>query len=110
MKPEAGQFWTPITPPSGSIWTPKHIRTQKGTLVDRARAEALVFRPARQQRDVRATWPAPVVALMAAQVAVEVEKPSGKPGVTEAGIMQRALQADFRERLAALADLGISLS
>ena len=99
MKPEGGQFCTPT-----------HVRTQKGTLVDRAGAEALVFRPARQQRDVWATWPAPVAALIAAQVAAGVEKPSGKPGVTGAGIMQRALQADFRERLAALADLGILLS
>ena len=48
-------------------------------LVDRARAEALVFRLARQERDVWVTWPARVAALMAAQVAAEMVKQSGKP-------------------------------
>lgn len=45
------------------------IQKKKGALVDRARAEALVFRLARQERDVWVTWPARVAALMAAQVA-----------------------------------------
>ena len=40
------------------------IQKKKGTLVDRARAEALVFRLAREGRDVWVTWPARVAALM----------------------------------------------
>jgi hypothetical protein len=40
------------------------IQKKKGTLIDRARAEALVFRLARQERDVWVTWPARVAALM----------------------------------------------
>lgn len=64
---------------------------KKGTLVDRARAEALVFRLARQERDVWVTRPARVAALMAAQVAAEVEKQSGKPVMIGAAILQRVL-------------------
>ena len=47
-------------------------KKKKGTLIDRAWAEALVFRLARQERDVWVTWPARVAALMAAQIAAEV--------------------------------------
>ena len=85
------------------------IQKKKGTLVDRARAEALVFRLARQERDVWVTWPARVAALMAAEVAAEVEKQSGKPVMIEAAILQRVLEAHVREQLAALADLRVSL-
>lgn len=85
------------------------IQKKKGTLVDRARAEALVFRLARQERDVWITWPARVAALMAAQVAAEVEKASGTPATIEAGIMQRVLERHVREQLEGLADLRVSL-
>jgi hypothetical protein len=85
------------------------IQKKKGTLVDRARAETLVFRLARQERDVWVTWPARVAALMAAQVAAEVEKASGKLLVIEAATMQRVLDAHVRAQLEALADLRISL-
>jgi hypothetical protein len=68
-----------------------------------------VFRLARQERDVWVTWPARVAALMAAQVAAEVEKASGKPVVIEAEIMQRVLDAHVRAQLEALADLRVSL-
>ena len=81
------------------------IQKKKGTLVDRARAEALVFRLARQERDSWVTWPARVAALMAA----DVEKQSGKPLVIEAATMQRVLEAHVREQLEALADLRVSL-
>ena len=74
-----------------------------------ARAEALVFRLARQERDVWVTWPARVAALMAAQVAAEVEKQSGKPLVIEATTMQRVLDGHVRAQLEALADLRVSL-
>ena len=85
------------------------IQKKKGTLIDRARAEALVFRLARQERDAQVTWPARVAALMAAQVAAEVEKQSGSPVTIEAGIMQRVLESLVRMQLEALADLRVSL-
>ena len=84
------------------------IQKKKGTLVDRARAEALVFRLARQERDVWVTWPARVAALIAAQVAAEVEKHSGKPVLIDATTMQRLLDAHVRAQLEALADLRVS--
>ncbi|OYU38931.1 MAG: hypothetical protein CFE33_14025 [Pseudorhodobacter sp. PARRP1] len=85
------------------------IQKKKGTLVDRARAEALVFRLARQERDVWVTWPSRVAALMAAEVAAEVEKQTNKPVMIEAAILQRVLETHVREQLAALADLRVSL-
>jgi hypothetical protein len=85
------------------------IQKKKGTLVDRARAEALVIRLARQERDVWVTWPARVAALMAAQEAAEVEKQSGKPFVIEAATVQRVLDAHVRAQIEVLADLRVSL-
>ena len=88
------------------------IQKKKGTLIDRARAEALVFRLARQERDVWVTWPARVAALMAAEVAAEVEKQTGKqqrPVMIEAAILQRVLEAHVRQHLDDLADLRVSL-
>ena len=95
------------------------IQKKKGSLIDRARAEALAFRLARQERDVWVTWPAQMAALMAAQVAaeveVEVEKQTDKPVrperpmMIEAAILQRVLETHVREQLAALADLRVSL-
>ena len=85
------------------------IQKKRGTLVDRARAEALVFRLARQERDTWVTWPSRVAALMAAEVAAEVEKQSGKPVMIEAAILQRVLEAHVRQQLDALADLRVNL-
>ena len=85
------------------------IQKKKGALVDRARAETLVFRLARQERDTWVTWPPRVAALMAAEVAAEVEKQSGKPVIIEAAILQRVLEAHVRQQLDALADLRVNL-
>jgi hypothetical protein len=88
------------------------IQKKKGTLVDRARAETLVFRLARQERDAWITWPSRVAALMAAEVAAEVEKQSdnpAKPATIEAAILQRVLETHVRAQLEALADLRVSL-
>jgi hypothetical protein len=88
------------------------IQKRKGTLVDRARAETLVFRLARQERDTWVTWPSRVAALMAAEVAAEVEKQSdnpAKPVTIEAAILQRVLETHVRAQLEALADLRVSL-
>ena len=43
----------------------------KGELVDRARATALVFRLAREERDAWVNWPARAAALIAAELGVE---------------------------------------
>jgi len=85
------------------------IQKKKGTLVDRARAEALVFRLARQERDTWVTWPNRVAALMAAEVALGVEKQTGVPVNIEAAILQRVLEAHVRQHLDDLADLRVSL-
>jgi hypothetical protein len=86
------------------------IQKKKGVLVDRARAETLVFRLARQERDVWVTWPTRVAALMAAQLSAEMEKASGAPVTIETAILQRALETHVREQLNALADLRVSLA
>jgi len=86
------------------------IQKKKGVLVDRARAETLVFRLARQERDVWVTWPTRVAALMAAQISAEMEKASGVPVTIETAILQRALETHVREQLNALADLRVSLA
>jgi hypothetical protein len=85
------------------------IQRKKGVLVDRARAETLVFRLARQERDSWVTWPTRVAALMAAQLAAEMEKASGTPVTLETAILQRVLETHVREQLDALADLRVSL-
>ena len=46
---------------------------------------------------------------MAAQLAADVEKQSGKPVMIEAAIMQRVLETHVREHLEALADLRVLL-
>ena len=83
------------------------IQKKKGTLVDRARAEALVFRLARQEPDTCVIWPARVSALMAAEVAGEVKKQTGAAIVIEASVMQRAPQTHMRAHRQALADLRV---
>jgi hypothetical protein len=85
------------------------IQRKKGVLVDRARAETLVFRLARQERDTWVTWPTRVAALMAAQLSAEMEKASGVPVTIETAILQRVLETHVREQLDALADLRVSL-
>ena len=85
------------------------IQKKKGVLVDRARAETLVFRLARQERDVWVTWPTRVAALMAAQLSADMEKASGKAVTIETAILQRVLETHVREQLDALADLRVSL-
>jgi hypothetical protein len=85
------------------------IQKKKCTLVDRARAETLVFRLARQERDVWVTWPARVAALIAADISAEIEKTSDAPVMIEAAILQRVLETHVRAQLDALADLRVSL-
>lgn len=69
------------------------LQRMKGELVDRARATALVFRLAREERDSWVNWPARVAALMAAEVGLEAHP------------MQKALEAHVRAHLAELAEV-----
>jgi hypothetical protein len=73
----------------------RRIRLQKlkGELVDRARATAVVFRLARQERDSWAGWPARIAAMMAADLGISAHR------------MQTVLEAHVRQHLAELADV-----
>ena len=67
------------------------LQRMKGELVDRARATALVFRLAREERDTWSNWPARVAALMAAELGIAAHP------------MQKALETHVRAHLAELA-------
>jgi len=69
------------------------LQRMKGELVDRARATALVFRLAREERDGWVNWPARVAALMAAELGVEAHP------------MQKILETHVRAHLAELAEV-----
>ena len=81
----------------------RRIRLQKlkGELVDKARAETLMFRLAREERDAWVTWPARVAALMASELAAALAE-----GITvEAAVMQKVLEAHVRVQFDSLADI-----
>jgi hypothetical protein len=65
----------------------------RGELVDRARAIALVFHLARQERDAWAGWPARIAAMMAADLGVSAHQ------------MQSVLESHVRHHLRELADV-----
>lgn len=69
------------------------LQERKGELIDRARATALVFRLAREERDAWANWPARTSALMAAALGVDVHA------------MQTLLESHVRAQLGELAEL-----
>ncbi|MFN4282424.1 MAG: elements of external origin [Alphaproteobacteria bacterium] len=69
------------------------LQRMKGELVDRARAMALVFRLAREERDGWINWPVRVAALMAAELGVEAHP------------MQKVLETYVRSHLADLAEV-----
>ncbi|SNS05367.1 hypothetical protein [Antarctobacter heliothermus] len=81
----------------------RRIRLQKlkSELVDRARAETLMFRLAREERDVWVTWPARVAALMASELTAAV----GDGFEVEAAQMQKVLEAHVRAQLESLAEI-----
>jgi hypothetical protein len=64
-------------------------------LVDRARAEALVFRLARQESDVWVTLPARV----AEHVPAEEERSLDTPVAIDDGTVQRVLECHVRKQL-----------
>jgi hypothetical protein len=77
----------------------RKMRVQKlrGELVDRARATALVFRLARQERDAWAGWPARIAAMMAADLGISAHR------------MQTVLEAHVRQHLAELTEIRADL-
>ncbi len=85
----------------------RRIRLQKlkGELVDRARAETLMFRLAREERDAWVTWPARVAALMASELAAAL----GEEVTVEAALMQKVLEAHVRAQLDSLAEIRTGL-
>jgi hypothetical protein len=85
----------------------RRIRLQKlkGELIDRARALALVFRLARQERDVWVNWPARVAALMAADLSASCSEALGQEIVVEPAAMQKSLEKHVRSQLDDLAEI-----
>jgi len=81
----------------------RRIRLQKlkGELVDKARAETLMFQLAREERDAWVTWPARVAALMASELAAAL----GAELTVEAALMQKVLEAHVRAQLDSLAGI-----
>jgi hypothetical protein len=73
------------------------LQKLKGELVDRARAEALVFRLARETRDAWVNWPARAAALIAAEVGLDP------------AAMQKVLEAHVRAHLDELAEARLDL-
>jgi hypothetical protein len=69
------------------------LQRMKGELVDRARATALVFRLAREERDSWLNWPARVAALIAADLGVE------------AHAVQKLIETHVRGHLAEFAEI-----
>jgi hypothetical protein len=85
----------------------RRIRLQKlkGELVDRARAETLMFRLARGERDAWVTWPARVAALMASELTAAL----GDGTEVEAALMQKVLEAHVRAQLDSLSEIRTGL-
>ena len=81
----------------------RRLRLQKlkGELVERARAEALMFRLAREERDVWVTWPGRVAALMASELSAAL----GGEITVEAAVMQKVLETHVRTQLDSLAEI-----
>jgi hypothetical protein len=69
------------------------LQRMKAELIDRARATALVFRLAREERDSWLNWPARIAALIAADLGVE------------AHAVQKFMEAHVRGHLAELAEI-----
>jgi len=74
------------------------LQERRNEIVDRAKATALVFRLAREERDAWINWPARIAALMAAEIAASTD------GIG-AHQMQKVLEAHVRAHLSELADI-----
>ena len=85
----------------------RRLRLQKlkGELIDRARALSLVFRLARQERDVWVNWPARAAALMAADLSASCSEAVGQEITVEPAAMQKVLEKHVRAQLDELAEI-----
>ena len=77
----------------------------KGELIERARALALVFRLAREERDAWVTWPARAAALMAAELSASCRDATGQQITVEPAAMQKVLERHVRAHLDELAEV-----
>jgi len=77
------------------------LQKMKGELVDKARATALVFRLAREERDAWINWPARVAALMAAELSSALSE-IGNDIPVETSLMQKILESNVRAQLSEL--------
>ena len=73
------------------------LQERRGELVDRARAVALVFRLAREERDAWLTWPARCASLIAAELGADDHE------------LQTQLEHHVRRHLDELADIRLEL-
>jgi hypothetical protein len=85
----------------------RRIRLQKlkGELIERARALALVFRLAREERDAWVNWPARAAALMAAELSASCRDATGSQIAVEPAAMQKVLERHVRAHLDELAEV-----
>lgn len=85
----------------------RRIRLQKlkGELIERARALALVFRLAREERDSWVNWPARAAALMAAELSASCSEATGQQIAVEPAAMQKVLEKHVRAHLDELAEV-----
>ena len=83
----------------------RRLRLQKlkGDLIDKARAEALMFRLAREERDAWVTWPARVAALMASELTAVLDNGD----TVAAALMQNVLETHVRAQLDSLAEIRV---
>ena len=82
------------------------LQKLKGEVVERARAEMLMFRLAREERDAWVSWPARIAALVAAEL-------SSQPGsaiTVEPALVQRILEAHVRSHLESLSEIRTALA
>jgi hypothetical protein len=77
------------------------LQRLKGELIDKARATALVFRLAREERDAWVNWPGRVAAVMAA----ELSEALGGAAVIDTATVQSVLEQHLRRHLDELADV-----
>ena len=86
------------------------VARKKGQLVDRSKAETLVFRLARQERDAWVNWPTRVAAVVAADLAAALSKEGKKKVAVDTAIVQRILDSHVRANLDSLSDLRVDLA
>lgn len=86
------------------------VARKKGQLVDRAKAETLVFRLARQERDAWVNWPTRVAAVIAADLSAAMSKGAKKKIAVDTATVQRVLESHVRANLDSLSDLRVDLA